>query len=428
MLEKAPMKVMVVGGGGREHALAWKIAQSPMVGSVLCVPGNAGMAEIGECVPADVEDTAALAEIATRRGVDLTVVGPEAPLVAGIVDHFQERKLKVFGPGGSAARIEGSKHFAKSLMEKHGIPNGRARLFEDFEEAKAYVESLDPPLVVKADGLAAGKGVIIALDTGTAVKALSDCLVDRVFGDSGNRVLVEEYMEGPEVSILSLSDGTATAHMVPSQDHKRALDGDRGPNTGGMGAYSPVPLLDGATESEIHEKVMDATVRAMAEEGVPYRGVLYGGLMLTDGGPRVLEFNVRFGDPESQAVIPRLKGDLVPGLLATIDGTIADCEMEWTPEYCVCVVVASGGYPGKYEKGVPIKGLKSAAGDSKVEIFHAGTRIEDGGLVTAGGRVLNVVALGAGFEEARGLAYEAVKMISFEGMHYRKDIGHQAIG
>jgi len=422
------MKVMVVGGGGREHTLAWKIAQSPLVGTVICVPGNAGMAEIGECIPVDVEDPSALADVATRRGVDLTVVGPEAPLVAGIVDHFQERKLKVFGPSGSAARIEGSKHFAKSLMEKYGIPTGWARLFDDFGKAKAYVESLEPPLVVKADGLAAGKGVVIAPDIDTAVKALTDCFVDRVFGDSGNKVLVEEYMEGPEVSILSLSDGRATAHMVPSQDHKRALDGDEGPNTGGMGAYSPVPLLDGAAESEIHENVMDATVRAMEAEGVPYRGVLYGGLMLTDEGPKVLEFNVRFGDPESQAVLPRLAGDLVPGLLATIDGTVAGCKMEWTSKYCVCVVVASGGYPGKYETGIPIKGLKAAARDSKVEVFHAGTRKEDGDIVTAGGRVLNVVALGADFDEARGLAYEAVQMISFEGMHYRKDIGHQAIG
>ena len=422
------MKVMVVGGGGREHALAWKIAGSPLVGSVLCVPGNAGMEGIGECLPADVEDLESLAEIAVRREVDLTVVGPEAPLVSGIVDHFQERKLEIFGPRGRAAGIEGSKHFAKSLMEKHGIPTGQARLFGDFQSAKAYVEGLKPPLVVKADGLAAGKGVILAEDTDTAVKALSDCFIERVFGDSGNRVLVEEYMEGPEVSILTLTDGKATAHMVPSQDHKRALDGDQGPNTGGMGAYSPVPLLDEATESEIHESVMDATVRAMEAEEVPYRGVLYGGLMLTDGGPRVLEFNVRFGDPESQAVIPRLEGDLVPGLLATIEGTIADYEMEWTMEYCVCVVVASGGYPGKYTTGIPINGLRAAAQDPKVEIFHAGTRMEDGKFVTAGGRVLNVVALGADFEQARGLAYEAVQMISFEGMHYRKDIGHQAAG
>jgi phosphoribosylamine--glycine ligase len=422
------MKVMVVGGGGREHALAWKIAQSPLVGSVICVPGNAGMAQIGECIPVEVEDPAALAEIATGRGVDLTVVGPEAPLVSGLVDYFRERKLKVFGPSGSAARIEGSKHFAKSLMEKYSIPTGRARLFNDFDEAKVYVESVEPPLVVKADGLAAGKGVIIAPDTDAAVKALSDCFVDRVFGDAGNTVLVEEYMEGPEVSILSLSDGNATVHMVPSQDHKRALDGDRGPNTGGMGAYSPVPLLDAAAESDIHENVMDATVKAMEAEGVPYQGVLYGGLMLTDEGPKVLEFNVRFGDPESQAVIPRLAGDLVPGLQATIEGNVCDYEMEWSAEYCVCVVVASGGYPGKYETGIPIKGLKAAGGDSKVEIFHAGTRMEDGRFVTAGGRVLNVVALGADFDEARGLAYEAVQMISFEGMHYRKDIGHQATG
>lgn len=420
------MKVMVVGSGGREHALAWKIARSPLVADIIFVPGNGGTQEMGECIKADIGDVGALADIAVERGVDLTVAGPEAPLVAGIVDEFEGRGLKIFGPSAAAARIEGSKHFAKSLMERHGIPTGRARMFESFEEAGEYVRGAPVPVVVKADGLAAGKGVIIAEDTDAALKALRECLVDRVFGDSGSRVLVEEYLEGPEVSILSLSDGEAVAHMVPSQDHKRALDGDRGPNTGGMGAYSPVPLLDGETEAAIGREVMEATVRAMAEDGDPYRGVLYGGLMLTGEGPEVLEFNVRFGDPEVQVVLPRLESDLVPGLMATIDGTVSACEMEWSPEYCVCVVLASGGYPGKYTTGIPITGLKAASADSNVEVFQAGTRWEDGRLVTAGGRVLNVVALGKDFEDARGLAYQAVEMIDFEGMHYRTDIGHRA--
>lgn len=419
------MKVMIVGGGGREHALAWKIAQSPLVGEVMCVPGNGGMAEIGECVKADVSDAGALADLAENRVVDFTVVGPEAPLVDGIVDVFEKRGLRIFGPGREAAMIEGSKYFAKSTMEKHGVPTGGARLFTSFDEAREHVESLSPPVVVKADGLAAGKGVTVAEDIATAVEALNDCLVERIFGEAGSRVLVEEFLDGPEVSILSLSDGKNLEHMVPSQDHKRIYDGDRGPNTGGMGAYSPVPLLDPGTESEIHSRVMEATVRGMAADGIPYHGVLYGGLILTGDGVQVLEFNVRFGDPEAQAVLPRLENDLVPGLLATVDGGIDEYHMEWSPRYCVCVVLASGGYPGKYETGFPIRGLKAASSEPEVEVFHAGTRMEDGRVVTSGGRVLNVVALGSDFENARGLAYQAVEMIDFEGMYYRKDIGHR---
>lgn len=421
------MKVMVIGSGGREHALGWKLSMSKMVDELLFVPGNGGMEEIGECIKTDILDFDAVADIAVDRGVDLTVVGPEEPLVKGVVDRFNSRNLKIFGPTGKAAAIEGSKNFAKNVLTKHGIPTGEARLFESFEEAEEYVLSLTPPIVVKADGLAAGKGVIIAASAGEAVKALSDCLVEKVFGTAGERVLIEEYLEGPEVSILTLSDGTGTAHMVPSQDHKKAYDGDTGPNTGGMGAYSPVPLLDGNTESFIQEKAMDATIAGMAEDGIPYRGVLYGGLILTDEGPKVLEFNVRFGDPETQAVLPRLKSDLVPGLLATIDGGISGDVMEWSEDYCVCVVIASGGYPGKYTKGIPITGLKAAASDSNVEVFHAGTRSEDGRIVTAGGRVLNVVARGNSFEEARGLAYQSVRMIDFEKMQYRTDIGHRAM-
>ncbi len=421
------MKVMIVGSGGREHALAWKIALSPLVADIVFAPGNGGMKQMGECVEADLDDPAAIATVAEERGVDLTVVGPEAPLVAGIVDEFRSRGLNAFGPVGRAARLEGSKSFAKSIMEKHGIPTARARMFDDYDEARAYIESEPAPLVVKADGLAAGKGVIIAPDTGAALKALDECMVDSLFGEAGARVLVEEFIEGPEVSILTLTDGESVAHMVPSQDHKRARDGDEGPNTGGMGAYSPVPLLSSDMESLIHDSVMKATVGALAAEGIGYAGVLYGGLMLTADGPRVLEFNVRFGDPETQAVLPRLSSDLVPGLLATIEGTVGGLEMKWSSDYCVCVVLASGGYPGKYETGRPITGLKAAASDPGVQVFHAGTRLEDGKVVTSGGRVLNVVALGGDFAEARGLAYQAVEMIGFEGMHYRTDIGHRAM-
>ncbi len=421
------MKVMIVGSGGREHALAWKVSSSPMVSDMLFVPGNGGMRQMGECVQADVSEAAAVADIAAERGVDLTVVGPEAPLVEGIVDEFASRGLKVFGPELEAARLEGSKIFAKNLMEKYGIPTGRARAFTSYDDAREYVEHTRAPLVVKADGLAAGKGVIIAEDTAAALEALSQCMVEELFGEAGCTVLVEEYIEGPEVSILSLSDGKHVEHMVASQDHKRAYDGDQGPNTGGMGAYSPVPLLGGDTESFIHNTVMKATVDAMAAEGVPYRGVLYGGLMLTDTGPMVLEFNVRFGDPETQAVLPRMTSDLVPALIATIDDGVESLHMDWTSDYCVCVVIASGGYPGKYRTGISIKGLRAAADDPKVQVFHAGTALEDGQVVTAGGRVLNVVALGGDFAEARGLAYQAVEMISFEGMHFRTDIGHRAM-
>ncbi|MBN2168273.1 MAG: phosphoribosylamine--glycine ligase [Actinobacteria bacterium] len=421
------MKVMVIGGGGREHALGWKLSMSNTVNDLLFVPGNGGMEELGECIKADILNLDSVADIAVQRGVDLTIVGPEEPLVKGIVDHFNEKGLKIFGPTGRAAQVEGSKHFAKSILERHGIPTGEARLFGSFDEASAYAKSLTPPIVVKADGLAAGKGVIIAESIDEAVSALSDCLVDKVFGESGDQVLIEEYLEGPEVSILTLSDGKGTSHMVASQDHKKAYDGDTGPNTGGMGAYSPVPLLDKQTESYIHRNVMDATIAGMSEDGIPYKGVLYGGLILTSDGPKVLEYNVRFGDPETQAVLPRLKSDLIPGIVATMDGTMSDTSMQWLDNYCVCVVIASGGYPGKYNKGIPITGLKAAASDSNVEVFHAGTKNEDGKIVTAGGRVLNVVARGSSFEEARGLAYQSIRMIDFENMQYRTDIGHRAM-
>lgn len=421
------MKVMIVGSGGREHAMGWKLSSSPMVEDLVFAPGNGGMSALGECMKVDVGNPAAIVQLAREREMDLVIIGPEAPLVAGAVDALLNSGFKAFGPTRDAARLEGSKYFSKALMDRHGIPTGKARLFEDFDAAKRYVMEQGAPIVVKADGLAAGKGVIIALTVDEAVDALRECLVDEVFGESGRKVLVEEYMEGPEVSILSLSDGSSVRHMVPSQDHKRVDDGDLGPNTGGMGAYSPVPLLDTDTRHAIQRDVMDATVAAMREEGNPYTGVLYGGLMLTADGFKTLEFNVRFGDPETQVVLPRMASDLAPALLATIDGTVGELEMRWSEGYCVCVVLASGGYPGSYKTGCPIAGLKAAASDPDVEVFHAGTALEDGKVVTSGGRVLNVVALGKDFEEARGLAYQSVEMIHFEGMHYRTDIGYRAI-
>ncbi len=421
------MRVMVIGSGGREHALAWKISQSRLVSDVICVPGNGGMEEDYECLSADINDFSSLAEIARSRRIDLVVVGPEAPLVEGITDTFRKKGIDVFGPDKKAARMEGSKSFAKQLMIENNIPTGKARMFESYDEARAYIESLEPPVVLKADGLAAGKGVTVAVTKDEALEALEKCMVEKVFGSSGERVLIEEFLEGEEVSILTLSDGKTALHMVPSQDHKRAYDGDEGPNTGGMGAYSPVPSVSEEIEKDIQLRIMEAAIKAMERRGTPYTGVLYGGLILTADGPKVLEFNVRFGDPEAQAVLPRLESDLLQALVMAVEGKLNEHRMRWSPLFCVCVVIASGGYPGKYEIGFPIKGLKAASEDSNVLIFHAGTKKEDGKIFTAGGRVLNIVGLGSDFEEARGVAYEALSMIDFEGMHYRKDIGYRAL-
>ena len=417
------MRVLVVGGGAREHAIAWKIRQSPLVDALYVAPGNAGTAAIAVNLPIADTDTAGLAQAARRHGVGLTVVGPEIPLAGGIVDHFQAEGLSVFGPTQAAARIESSKVFAKELMAKYFIPTGSAKVFDSYEEAERFVRMHPYPLVVKADGLAAGKGVTVAATQEEAVRALRECMVERVFGASGDRVLVEECLTGREVSVFAFVDGETVSPMVAACDYKRAYDGDHGPNTGGMGAYSPPEFWNGDLEREIRDTIMAPTARALAREGCPYRGVLYGGLMLTEDGPKVIEFNCRLGDPETQVIMPRLSSDLVEILAAALEGRLSETPIEWSSDACVGVAMASGGYPGSYETGFPISGL-DRAGETG-EVFHAGTRLaEDGtpGAVTAGGRVVTVVAMGSDLAEAGERAYGNIEKISFTGGFYRRDI------
>jgi phosphoribosylamine--glycine ligase len=422
------MKVLVVGGGGREHALAWKLRQSPLVRQLFCAPGNGGIAAVAECVPIAADDVHALLAFAREHAIDLTVVGPEAPLSAGIVDLFERHGLRVFGASRAAAEIEGSKAFAKELMRRHGIPTADCRTFTDAAAALAWVRAAGAPLVVKADGLAAGKGVVICRSVAEAEQAVREIMERRVFGAAGDRVLVEEFLEGEEASFLAFTDGRSVVAMPASQDHKAVFDGDRGPNTGGMGAYSPAPVVTPALAEEVMRTVMLPTVRAMAEEGRPYRGVLYAGLMITKAGIRVLEYNARFGDPEAQPVLMRMKSDLVPVLAACIDGRLERQSVEWHDDAAVCVVLASGGYPGAYPTGLPISGLEEAGREEGVVVFHAGTAARDGRIVTTGGRVLGVTARGATIREAVDRGYRAVSRISFDGMHYRKDIAHRALG
>jgi phosphoribosylamine---glycine ligase len=416
------MRVLIVGQGGREHALAAGLTRNPTVDRIYAAPGNPGLSEIATCIGVSVTDVGAVADLVEREGIDLTVVGPEAPLVAGIVDEFESRGLPVFGPSRAAARIEGSKAWAKRLCERHGIPAPRSRTFTEFAQARDYVGSELPPFVVKADGLAGGKGVTVAPDRGTALSALRAAMVDRVFGSAGDRVLVEEFLEGREVSALALTDGREVVPLALAQDHKRLGDGDTGPNTGGMGAYSPVPFVDEATRAEVQSSVLERAVLAMDAEGIRYRGVLYAGLMLTEDGPRVLEFNCRFGDPEAQAILPRLASDLGELLLATVEGNLSNYRLHWKPQACVCVVLASAGYPGEPRTGVPIRGLSEVSGMDDVTVFHSGTALRAGRVVTAGGRVLSVSALGSDLATARARAYEASSMISFEGMQFRRDV------
>jgi phosphoribosylamine---glycine ligase len=416
------VNVLIVGQGGREHALAWKVAQSPSVDRLFAAPGNAGISEVAMCEPISAGDVPGLVDFAEREAVDLTVVGPEAPLVAGVADEFEARGLPVFGPSLAAARIEGSKAWAKELCERHGIPAPRSRSFTDLARALEALDEYRPPYVVKADGLAAGKGVTVTEDRTCAERALRAALLERAFGDAGARVLLEEHVTGREISALAITDGTSVVPLALAQDYKRARDGDAGPNTGGMGAYSPVPWVDEATGGAIRRDILERAVAAMASEGVGYRGVLYAGLMLTEEGPQVLEFNCRFGDPETQAILPRLRSDLAGPLRACAEGTLGHLELEWAADTCVTVVLASGGYPGEHATGFPVSGLDEARAIPEVFVFHAGTRARDGRVVTSGGRVLAVSALGPTSGEARDRAYQACSRISFEGMHYRKDI------
>ena len=423
------MQILLIGSGGREHALAWKLAQSGQVEKIFAAPGNPGIAAVKkcECVELNLNDLDSVADFAEEHGIDLTVVGPEATLVAGIADVFAARGLAVFGPSKAAAELEGSKAFAKNLMAKYNIPTAFFKVCEDLETAKAYVKEKGAPIVIKADGLAAGKGVVVAMTEAEAYEAIDEMMGEQhKFGGAGARVVIEEFMQGEEASLLAFTDGEHIVPMIASQDHKRAFDGDKGPNTGGMGVYSPVPIVTDEEHTTM-VKVMEQTVAELAAEGIDYRGCLYGGFMLTPAGPKVLEFNARFGDPETQVVLPRLKNDLVEVMLACANCELDQIELDWRDEWAVAVVLTSAGYPGSYEKGKVITGIEDAEAMENVTVYHAGTAVVDGQLVTNGGRVLAVTALGDTFENARNLAYEACEKIDFEGKTLRHDIGLRAL-
>ena len=421
------MKVLVIGGGGREHSLVWKIAKSPEVSKIFCAPGNPGISEIAECIDITADQTNLLCEFAAKEDIGLTVVGPEAPLVDGIVDVFSKHNLKVFGPDQKAAILEDSKVFSKLLLRKHGIPTADFKCFDDHSQARHYVLSRGAPIVVKADGLSKGKGVFVCKTNDEALQAIDSIMKDRVFGNAGDQVVIEECLIGEEVSLLAFTDGRTIVPMESSQDHKTVYDGDEGPNTGGMGAYSPVPIMTSELYREVEKNILVPTVHAMNKEGRPYKGVIYIGLMITSAGPMVLEFNVRFGDPEAQVILTRMKSDIVPIMLATISGGLDNVDLEWFPQASVCVVMAAGGYPGQYDNGKEIKGLDSLKNQEGISVFHAGTKSENVKIVTNGGRVLNVAACGEDIKEAQKKVYEAVSKISFDGAHYRRDIADKAI-
>lgn len=421
------MDILVIGSGGREHAIVWKIAQSRNAGRIYCAPGNAGIAKIAECLPISATDIQSLNDFAKDRNIGLTIVGPEAPLVLGIVDKFRSDGLRIFGPLSFAAQLEGSKAFSKNLMQKYGIPTAEARVFRDKDLAIRYISEVGGPLVVKADGLASGKGVMVCFSADDAADAVNMTMSQRVFGEAGAQVVIEEYLEGEEASFLVFTDGKTVIPMPPSQDHKRALDADRGPNTGGMGAYSPVRSVDSRMQDRIMDEVMLPAISAMRTEGCPYEGILYAGIMLTSDGPKVLEFNSRFGDPEAQPILMRLKSDLLDIMNAVVDRRLEEIKIEWSDIQSVCVVVAAGGYPDKYSTGDIITGLEDIEEMNDVIVFHAGTRLDGNKIVTAGGRVLGVTAVGKEMSDAISRAYEGVGRIHFKGMQFRKDIGKRSV-
>ncbi len=419
------MKILVIGSGGREHALCWKLAQHPDA-KVYVAPGNTGMCDEAVLVNIKVDDIDMLVDYAKAEEIDLTVVGPELPLTLGIVDAFREAGLACFGPSKAAARLEGSKAFSKELMKKYNIPTAAFDTFTDVEKAKAFVDEIGIPCVVKADGLAAGKGVIICMTREEADAAIEDMLSGHAFGDASAQIVIEEFMEGPEVSVLSFADGKHVLPMVSAQDHKRIYDGDKGPNTGGMGAYSPAPVYTEEMAELVNRTIIEPTIKAMEAEGAPFTGILYTGLMLTDKGPRVLEYNARFGDPETQPIMMRMKSDIVPLFQACIDGTLDQMDLEWYDDAAVCVIMASGGYPASSEKGVVIHGLEKVKKDEAV-VFHSGTTMNGGEVVTNGGRVLGVTAMDSTIKGAIDKAYQAVDKITFDNMQFRRDIGARAL-
>lgn len=426
------MQILVVGRGGREHAIIWSLRKSPKVEKIYCTPGNGGIAQLAECVPIEESQFAEIARFAQEAKVDLVIVGPDDPLSEGIVDFLEERQIPVYGPRKNAAIIEGSKVFTKNLFKKYNIPTAAYESFDQYDEALAYVRKQGLPIVVKADGLAAGKGVIIAHTMEEAEAALRDIMVERLFGESGNRVVIEQFLEGQEMSILSFVDGETVRPMMPAQDHKQIGDHDQGPNTGGMGTYSPLPHIPQAAIDEAIEKIIRPTAAAMVQEGRPFRGVLFAGLMLTSDGVKVIEFNARFGDPEAQVVLPLLESDLLEIILASMEGRLGEVEIKWSERAAVCVVVASEGYPGSYTKGIPIHGTDQAvseAGYSETDavLFHAGTALRDGRLVTNGGRVLGITGIGANIAEAREKAYQIAERITFSGKYNRTDIAMKAL-
>jgi phosphoribosylamine--glycine ligase len=420
------LKVLLLGSGGRESALAWALDRFSSVDELVVAPGNPGIGRFAELQPVDASDVPAVLRLARDRRPDLVVVGPEAPLVAGVGDALRNEGIDVFGPDAEAARIEGSKSHAKGIMQAAGIPTARARSFTDVSAAEQYLEDMGGPYVIKADGLAAGKGVVVTEDLDAARGAVRECLVDAKFGSAGSSVLIEEFLDGEETSMIAFTDGSRVVPCEPAQDYKRALDGDLGPNTGGMGSYSPVPACPPSLADHIVETVLEPMVAACAERGAPFIGALYAGLALTGDGPKVIEFNARFGDPETQALLPRLTSDLGELCLAAARGDLSGANVKWSSDACVSLVLSSGGYPGDHATGFPIEGLDEAAAIEGVQVFHAGTKAADGAIVTAGGRVLAVSALGSDFGVARKRAYEAADLISFEGKHVRTDIGSRA--